>query len=99
MPSSREPLGHAELRLVGDVAHRAGQRAGAEQRALRTAQHLDAVDVEEVEVRREERQRDHRLVEVDADLLLHARLVAHDLAGGDAAHRDLALARARGSAR
>ena len=33
-----------------------------------------------------------RLVEVDADLLLDARLVAHDLAGRDAAHRDLALA-------
>ena len=33
-----------------------------------------------------------RLVEVDADLLLDAGLVAHDLAGGDAAHGDLALA-------
>ena len=48
--------------------------------------------VEEVDVGREERQRDHRFVEVDADLLLDARLVAHDLAGGDAAHGDLALA-------
>ena len=34
-----------------------------------------------------------RFVEIDADLLLHARLVAGDLAGGDAAHRNLALAR------
>ena len=32
-------------------------------------------------------------VEVDADLLLDAGLVADDLAGGDAADRDLALAR------
>ena len=30
------------------------------------------------------------LVEIDADLLLHARLVADDLAGRYAAHRDLA---------
>ena len=87
-----ERLRDAQLRLVGDVAHRARQRAGAEQRALRAAQHFDAVRVEQIEVRREQRQRDDRLVEVDADLLLHARLVAHDLAGGHAAHRDLALA-------
>ena len=45
----------AELRLIADVAHRAGQRARAEQRALRTAQHLDPADVEQVEIRREQR--------------------------------------------
>ena len=32
-------------------------------------------------------------VEIDADLFLDARLVADDLAGGDAADRHLALAR------
>ena len=91
-PTSPKYLLHAELRLVADVAHGAGERAGAEQRALRPAQHLDAADVEQVEVGREEREGDDRVVEVGADLLLDARLVAHDLAGGDAAHRHLALA-------
>ena len=36
-----------------------------------------------------------RFVQVDADLLLDAGLVAHDLAGRDAAHGDLALAGAQ----
>ena len=85
-------LGHADSRLVRDVAHRAGERARSKQGALRAAQDLDAGHVEQVEVRGEQRQRDDRLVEVDADLLLDARLVAHDLSGRDAAHRDLALA-------
>jgi hypothetical protein len=65
---------------------------GAEQRALRTAQGLDPVEVEQIDIGREQRQRDHRLVEIDPDLLLDARLVADDLAGRDAAHRHLALA-------
>ncbi len=82
----------ADLGRVGDVAHRAGERAGAEEGALRPAQHLDARHVEKVDVGGEEGKRDHRFVEVDADLLLDAGLVAHDLAGGDAAHRHLALA-------
>ena len=38
-------------------------------------------------------ERNDRLVEIDADLLLDARLVADDLPGRDAAHRDLALAK------
>ena len=82
----------ADLGLVGDVADRAADRARTEQRALRTAQGLDAVQVEQVDVRGEQRQRGHGFVEIDADLLLHARLVADHLAGGNAAHRDLALA-------
>ncbi len=77
---------------IGDVTHGAGERARAEEGALRAAQHLDAGEVEEVDVGGEQRQRDHRLVEVDADLLLDARLVAHDLPRGDAAHGHLALA-------
>ena len=60
---------------------------------MRAAQRLDAVEVEQVEIGREQRQRNHAFVEVDADLFLHARLVADDLAGGNAAHRHLALAR------
>ena len=88
-----ERLRDADLRLIGDVADRARQRARAEQRALRAAQHLDAIGVEEIEIGREERERDDRLVEVDADLLLHARLVPDDLSRRDAAHRNLALAR------
>ncbi len=78
--------------LVGDVTNRTRQRAGTVQGALRPAQHLDAVHVEQVDVRREQRQRDHRFVQVDADLLLDAGLVAHDLAGRGAADGDLALA-------
>ena len=36
---------------LGNDAHDAGQRTGAEQRALRAAQHLDAVDVDQAQVR------------------------------------------------
>ena len=87
------PLGAAERGLVGDVADGAADRPRTEQRALRAAQRLDAVQVEKIEVGGEQRQRDDRLVEVDADLLLHAGLVADDLASRDPADRDLALAR------
>ena len=90
-PSSAKRLRDAQLRLVGDVANRARQRAGAEQCALRPAQHLDAFRVEQIEVGREERQRDDRFVEVDANLLLHAGLIAHDLTGGDATDGHLTL--------
>ena len=79
--------------MRGDVTHRAGGRARTKQRALRAAQHLDAVEVVQVEVGREQRDRDRRLVEVDADRFLHARLIADHLAGADAADGDLALAR------
>jgi hypothetical protein len=51
-----EGPGHAGLGRVGYVADGAGQRAGPEKRALRSAQHLDAIGVEEIEIRREERQ-------------------------------------------
>ena len=92
--ASTEPSSAVELGLVGDVADGAADRPGPEQGALRAAQGFDAVEVEQIDVRREQRQRDHAFVEIDADLLLHARLVAGDLPGGDAADRDLALARA-----
>ena len=42
------------VRLVGDVADRAADRARAEQRALRATQRFDAVQVIKVEVRREQ---------------------------------------------
>ena len=87
-----EPPRHPRLGLVADVAHRARERPGAEQGALRTAQHLDAGQVEEVEVRREQRERDDRLVQVGAHRLLDAGHVASDLAGRHAPDRDLALA-------
>ncbi len=60
---------------------------------MRAAQRFNAVQVEEVEVGREQRQRDHGFVEIDADLFLDARLVANDLTGGNAAQSDLALSR------
>ena len=81
----------ADLRRIGDIADGARQRARAEQRALGAAQHFDAVQVEQVEVRGEQRHGDDAFVQIDADLLLHARLIADDLAGGDAADGDLAL--------
>ena len=41
----RHDLQLAELRLAGDVAHRAGFGSRAEQRALRAAQHLETIEV------------------------------------------------------
>ncbi len=82
---------HAELGRVRDVAHGAGERPGAEQRPLGAAQHLDAGDVEQVEVRRKQGEGDGHVVQVGAHLLLDPRLVPGDLAGRGAAHGDLAL--------
>ena len=41
---------HVELGFVGDVAHYARFGAGTEQRALRTLQHLDALEIRGVDV-------------------------------------------------
>ena len=81
-----------KLGPVGDVAQGASDRSRAVEGALGSAQHFDPVHVEQVEVGREQRQRDHRIVQIDADLLLDAGLVPDDLTGGDAAHGNLALA-------
>ena len=78
-------------RLVGDVADRAADGPRTEQRALRPPQRFHAVEIEQVEVGREQRQRDDAFVEVDADLFLHSGLVADDLARRNAADRHLAL--------
>src|SRR5207253_8278421 len=43
-----ERAARAQLRLIADVADRARQRAGAEERTLRAAQHLDPTHVEEI---------------------------------------------------
>ena len=56
-------------------------------------EYLDPIQVKEVEVGREQGQRHHRIVHVDADLFLDPRLVANDLSGGHPAHGDLALPR------
>ena len=76
-----------EARLRGDVAHRAALRAGAEQGSLRTAQHFDAIEVEELDQRivgieSERAHLDRRIVDVDSG---GARAAAR----GDAANRDL----------
>ena len=42
---------HIELRLVGDVAHDASLRPRSEQRALRTLQYLDALEIGGVDVK------------------------------------------------
>ena len=61
-------LGHVELRLVGDVAQYARLRAGAEQRALRALEDLDALQVGGVDVEIAARQLRRLLVEVDRDV-------------------------------
>jgi hypothetical protein len=52
----------ADVRLRRDVTNRAGGRTRAEDRALRTAQHFDAIEIVEIEIRREQRDRNRRLV-------------------------------------
>ena len=76
-----------EAGLHRDVAHRAALRPGAEQRSLRTAQHFDAVEVEEL---------DQRIVGIEAQIAhLNRGIVDVDSGGsrsttrGDAANRDL----------
>ena len=86
-----ERLEGAELRLLRDIAHRARLGARAEQRTLRSAQHLEAIEVKELQVRREQCDRNRRLIEIDANLLLDAWLVADDLTRADAADGHLAL--------
>src|SRR3546814_13197847 len=59
-----------EVRLRGDVADGAAFRSGAEQRALRTAQHLDALEVEDrgqriVGTEAERAHLDRRVVDID----------------------------------
>src|SRR3546814_1298394 len=55
-----QPLDLVKVRLVGDVANRDADRARAEQCSLRAAQRLDAVEIEQVEIGCEQRERDHR---------------------------------------
>ena len=82
----------AELGLVGDVPHGAADGPGAEQRALRAPQGFHALHVIKVQVRGEQRDRNRRVVQVDADLLLDTGLVADDLPGRNPAdgHHGLA---------
>ncbi len=51
-------LEFADLRLPGDIAHGAGLGAGAEQGSLRATQHLESIDIEQLQVRREQRHGD-----------------------------------------
>jgi hypothetical protein len=85
------PAEVGQRRILGDVAHRAAHRCRAEQRALRTLDHFDALDLAEQciegEVRAFGKRRDRavrNVVEIDAD-----RRRREDV--GDAAHRDRAL--------
>ena len=83
--AAHAPFERVELRLVRHVLEHAAQRACAIQRALRTAQHLDARDVEGVEiagengaVREAAAGTESRLIDVHAD-------GRRDTAGVDAA--------------
>ena len=66
----------AEVRLVGDDAHRAGLGAGAVEGALRTRQGLDALDVVDVQVERALDGGDRLLIEVHADARQRTGMVA-----------------------
>jgi len=94
-PHLAERSAHAKLGWVADVAHRAGQRAGAEQGPLGTPQHFHPGDVEEIKVRGKQGQGHRGVVQVGADLLLDPGLIPCDLAGGRPAHGNLALARSQ----
>ena len=90
-------LGHVELRLVGDVADHAGLGAGAEQRALRTFQHLDAIQVGRVDIEVAVGQLSGLVVQIDGDVRPQAggaAALARLRARAQAAHEDLVLARA-----
>ncbi len=94
-PELREPFVAGDLRLVGDVAEGSRLGAGAEERALGPAQDLDPIHVEKIDIRGKEGEGNHGFVQVGAHLLLDPRLVARNLPGRYAAHRDLALAGAQ----
>ena len=83
--------------LVRDVADGAGFRAAAEQRALRTFEHFDALHVDHVDVDVAGRELHRLFVEIDRDVGIEADgsggLVAAE-AVAQAAHEDFALARA-----
>ena len=86
-----------ELRLLGDVAHRSGFGAAAEQRALGAFQHFHALDVGQVEVDVARRELHGLLVQIDRHVGEVADRGAGLVAGEtrrQAAHEDVALARA-----
>ena len=96
------PLGDVQLRLVGDVAQRAGFGAAAEQGSLRALQHLDALHVDHVDVKVAARKAQRRLIEVKVATFGNGAIdAAEDCSpldtGGEAAHVDIALARAVGA--
>src|SRR6266853_1956188 len=89
-------LGHVEPRLVRDVTDHAGLGAGTEQRALRTFQNLDAIQVGGVDVQVAIRQLAGLVVEVNGNVRPHARRAAPLAglrAGAQAPHEYLVLAR------
>src|SRR5450631_1843451 len=91
------PLGHIELRLVRDVAHHAGLRAGTEQSALRAFEYFDALEVGGVDVEVARRQLAGLIVQVNGDVREAADGTARLAARGtdaEAAHENVALARA-----
>ena len=89
-------LERIELGLVRDVADHAGLGAGTEQRALRTLQNLDAIEVGGVDVEVAIRELTGLIIEVDCDVRPHARRAAPLTglrSGAQAAHEHLVLAR------
>ena len=61
-------LGDIELRLVGDVADRAGFGAGSEQRALWTLQDFDTIYIGSIDVKIAIRKLAGLIVQIDRDI-------------------------------
>ena len=57
-----QSFGHPDLGLVRNVTDRTADTTRTEQCPLRSAERLDAIEVEQIEVGREERKRNHALV-------------------------------------
>ena len=87
----------AEVGLVGDQADDAGLRASAEQRTLRTREHLDARQIGGIDIEVAARLRERLFVEIHGDIGREARDARGGEVGrgrGEAANIDRALARA-----
>ena len=87
----------AELGLVGDVAHHTGLRTAAEERALRTFENFDALDVGDIDVGVARRELHRLIIEIDRNVREAAdrgRGLLTGKATRQTAQEDAAIARA-----
>ena len=91
-----------ELGLVRDVPDHAGLGTGAEQRALRPLEHLDAVEIGRIDVEVAVRHLSALVVQINRDIRPktgRGTTLARLRAGREAAHEDFALPRSAARAR